>query len=228
LTGLSGHNGRGDVAATVCDGFLALADEWIARAVSDNATSWFRRAIESVRGASDGNALAAAIGIAPRRVGKADLSLTPNDRAQARALRRGLDPSDWTIDQLARSALMVASYAGDDAAFALHFDAFCSTAEINELIALCRGLPVYPAAERLEPRAREAVRSGMKPVFEAVAHRNPYPVEFFSEDAWNQMVVKAFFIGSRLWPIQQLDERGNPRLARMLVDLAQERWAAGL
>lgn len=227
LTSLSGHNGRGDGAATVCDGFLALADEWIVRAVSDNAASWFRRALESVRGASDGNALAAAIGLAPRRVGKADLSLTPDDRARARVLRAGLDPSDWSIDQLARSALMVASYAGDDAAFAAHFDAFCSTAEINELIALCRGLPVYPAAERLEPRAREAVRSGMKPVFEAVAHRNPYPVEFFSEDAWNQMVVKAFFIGSRLWPIQQLDERGNPRLARMLVDLAQERWAAG-
>jgi hypothetical protein len=227
LTSNSGHNGRGDVAATVCDGFLALADEWIARAVSDNAASWFRRAIESVRGASDGNALAAAIGLAPRRVGKADLSLTPDDKVRARALRAGLDPSDWSIDQLARSALMVASYAGDDAAFAAHFDAFCSTAEINELIALCRGLPVYPAAERLEPRAREAVRSGMKPVFEAVAHRNPYPVDFFGEDAWNQMVVKAFFIGSRLWPIQQLDERGNPRLARMLVDLAQERWAAG-
>jgi hypothetical protein len=67
----------------------------------------------------------------------------------------------------------------------------------------------------------------MKPVFEAVAHRNPYPVECFTEEAWNQMVVKAFFIGSHLWPIQQLDRRGNPRLARMLVDLAQERWAAG-
>jgi len=35
------------------------------------------------------------------------------------------------------------------------------------------------------------------------------------------MVVKAFFIGSHLWPIQELDRRGNPRLARMLVDLAQ-------
>ena len=66
--------------------------------------------------------------------------------------------------------------------------------------------------------SREAVRSGMKPVFEAVAHRNPYPVDFFGEDAWNQMVVKAFFIGSALWPIQALDRRGNPRLARMLVD----------
>src|SRR5262245_54322683 len=123
LTNPSGHNGKGDVAAAVCAGFLALADEWIARAVSDNATSWFRRAIESVRAASDGNALAAAIGLAPRRLGRADLSLTPDDRARASALRAGLDPSDWSIDQLARSALMVASYAGDDAAFAAQFDA---------------------------------------------------------------------------------------------------------
>ncbi len=30
------------------------------------------------------------------------------------------------------------------------------------------------------------------------------------------MVVKAFFIGSHLWPIQEVDRRGNPRLARML------------
>jgi hypothetical protein len=94
------------------------------------------------------------------------------------------------------------------------------------LIALCRGLPLYPGPALIEPRAREAVRSGMKPVFEAVAHRNPYPRETFAEEAWNQMVVKAFFMGSTLWPIQGLDERANPRLARMLVGLAQERWAA--
>lgn len=223
----SDFNGRDHAAPAVCDGFLALADEWIARVASGSAVSWFRSAIENVRGASGGNALAVAIGLAPRRLGKADLSLTPDDAARASALRKGLDPCDWSVDQLARTALMVASYAGDEATFAAQFDAFCSAAEINELIALCRGLPVYPAAERLEPRAREAVRSGMKPVFEAVAHRNPYPVDFFSEDAWNQMVVKAFFIGSHLWPIQELDRRGNPRLARMLVDLARERWAAG-
>ena len=227
MTNLSHHDGSGHVASTVCDGFLVLADEWIARVASGSAVSWFRGAMGNVRTASGGNALAVAIGLAPRRLGKADLSLTPDDLGRAGALRRGLDPSEWSVDQLARIALMVASHAGDETTFAAQFDTFCSTAEINELIALCRGLPVYPAAERLEPRAREAVRSGMKPVFEAVAHRNPYPVEVFSEDAWNQMVVKAFFIGSQLWPIQELDRRGNPRLARMLVDLAQERWAAG-
>jgi hypothetical protein len=223
----SGHNGSGRAGMAVCDGFLALVDEWISRAVNKNAVSWFRDTIERIRHESSSDKLAMAIGLAPRRLGKADLPLTSDDKERAAALRPGLDPSEWSIDQAARIAFMVASYAEDDAAFAAAFDGFCATAGLNELIALCRGLPVYPAAALLEPRAREAVRSGMKPVFEAVAHRNPYPVECFAEDAWNQMVVKAFFIGSHLWPIQELDRRGNPQLARMLVDLAQERWAAG-
>ena len=223
----SGHNGSGHAGMAVCDGFIALADEWIARASNEGAASWFRETIEDIRHGAGGDRLAAAIGLAPRRLGKADLPLTPDDKSRAMALRSGLDPREWSIDQAARIAFMAASYSGDDVVFAAAFDGFCVTAALNELIALCRGLPVYPAAKLLEPSAREAIRSGMKPVFEAVAHRNPYPVECFTEEAWNQMVVKAFFIGSHLWPIQQLDRRGNPRLARMLVDLAQERWAAG-
>ena len=71
------------------------------------------------------------------------------------------------------------------------------------------------------------MRSSVKPIFEAVAHRNPYPAEFFDEGAWNQMVLKALFIDSTLAPIQRLDERANPDLAEMLIDYAHERWAAG-
>jgi hypothetical protein len=210
----------------VLDGFLKLAEAWISQKTDDRGIAWFCGAVRDVAHAANERALSIAIGLAPRRLGKADLALTAADLARAGALRPGLDLSDWSIDQLARVALMAASHSGDDDAFASRFDSFCATAEINELIALCRGLPVYPDAASIEPRAREAVRSGMKPVFEAVAHRNPYPRETFSEGAWNQMVVKAFFIGSTLWPIQGLDARANPRLARMLVGLAQERWAA--
>jgi hypothetical protein len=212
--------------ATVLGGFLKLADEWISQKTDDRGIAWFRDAVRDVAHPANERLLSVVIGLAPRRLGKADLSLRAAELAQADALRPGLDLSDWSIDQLARVALMAASHTGDDAAFASRFDDFCATAEINELIALCRGLPVYPNAALIEPRAREAVRSGMKPVFEAVAHRNPYPRETFAEDAWNQMVVKAFFMGSTLWPIQGLDDRANPRLARMLVGLAQERWAA--
>jgi hypothetical protein len=210
----------------ILDGFLKLADAWIAQKTDDRGIAWFRAAIHDVAHAAGERALGIAVGLAPRRLGKADLLLAPDQLARAQALRPGLDLGDWSIDQLARVALMAASHAGNDAAFASRLDSFCATAEINELIALCRGLPVYPNAALIEPRAREAVRSGIKPVFEAVAHRNPYPCETFAEDAWNQMVVKAFFMGSALWPIQGLDRRANPRLARMLVGLAQERWAA--
>jgi hypothetical protein len=226
LTSSSGHNGYDRTGVAAGGDFIVLADEWISRVTNGNGISWFRNTIENVRSQSGKDALAKAIGLAPRQLGKVDLQLTSDDKARAMALRPGLDPSDWSVDQAARIAFAVASYVGDEAAFAVWFDSFCATAGLNELIALCRGLPVYPAAALLEPRAREAVRSGMKPVFEAVAHRNPYAVECFTEEAWNQMVVKAFFIGSQLWPIQELDRRGNPRLARMLVDLAQERWAA--
>jgi hypothetical protein len=210
----------------VLNEFLALADQWIVERADERGVAWFRGAINDVANASNERPLSVAIGVAPRRLGKADLSLAAADLTRADTLRPGLDLGDWSIDQLARVALMAASHRGNDPAFAARFDSFCMTAEINELIALCRGLPIYPGAALIEPRAREAVRSGMKPVFEAVAHRNPYPRETFAEDAWNQMVVKAFFIGSTLWPIQGLDERANPRLARMLVGLAQERWAA--
>jgi hypothetical protein len=211
---------------TVLDGFLKLADGWISQKADDRGIAWFRGALRDVAHAASERALGIAIGLAPRRLGKADLALPAAELVRADVLRPGLDLGDWSVDQLARVALMAATHSGDDAAFASRFDGFCATAEINELIALCRGLPLYPGPALIEPRAREAVRSGMKPVFEAVAHRNPYPRETFAEEAWNQMVVKAFFMGSTLWPIQGLDARANPRLARMLVGLAQERWAA--
>ena len=174
---VSADKGPGENA--VLNGFLELADDWVSRKADDRGIAWFRRAIDDVAHAGSDRALGVAIGLAPRRLGKADLSLTAADLAQAEALRPGLDLSDWSIDQLARMALMAASHRGDKSAFAARFDSFCRTAEINELIALYRGLPLYPNAASLEPRAREAVRSGMKPVFEAVAHRNPYPARDF-------------------------------------------------
>ena len=83
-------------------------------------------------------------------------------------------------------------------------------------MALYRGLPLYPEPETFEWQVGEGLRTSMRAVFEAIAHRSPYPKENFSEDRWNHMVLKALFIGSTLAPIQGLDERANPVLAEIL------------
>jgi hypothetical protein len=153
--------------------------------------------------------------------------LKPADLAEADAARRGWNPADWSIDQAARIAFVLASFDGDAGKFRTGLEQLFNTADIGELIAFYRGLPLYPEAKRHESRAREGTRSAMQPIFEAVAHRNPYPMEQFDENAWNHMVLKALFAGSKLAPIQGLDERANPRLMRMLCDYAHERWAAG-
>ena len=134
------RNGRGENA--LLDGFLALADEWIARATDAAGLAWFRDAIDNVVHASSDRALGVAIGLAHRKLGRADLALSSADAARAAALRPGFDPRDWSVDQLARVALMVASHDGDEATFAARLDSFCATAEVNELIALCRGRPI--------------------------------------------------------------------------------------
>ena len=114
----------------------------------------------------------------------------------------------------------------DGKAFKARLETLFNTADVWELIAFYRGLPLYPNAGEHVARAREGTRSAMQPIFEAVAHRNPFPMEQFDENAWNHMVLKALFTGSKLAPILGLDERANPRLMRMLCDYAHERWAA--
>ena len=66
----------------------------------------------------------------------------------------------------------------------------------------------------------------MTSVFNAVAHHNPYPAKYLDELAWNQMILKALFVGSQLKPIYGLKSRNNPQLAQMLIDYACERLAA--
>ncbi len=205
---------------------LELLTSWVRRQAQPDAAQWLDSRLAALAAGAPERDLVIALGFVPRRLGKADLALTGSDLAAATEARPGWDPTGWSLDQAARLALLLASHDGDETAFARRIDSLCQTGDVGELIAFYRGLPLYPGQPLLQARAREGVRSGMRPVFEAVAHRNPYPREQFDEEAWNQMVVKAFFIGSELWPIQGLDERRNADLARMLVDLAHERRAA--
>jgi hypothetical protein len=206
---------------------IDLLCAWVARRIPAEARRWFDEQVAKLRAAPAEKDIYLALGYATRRLGKVDLDLSRGELADAGEARPGWDPSDWSVDQAARVAFILASFDGDDARFKTRIEQLFRTADIGELITFYRALPLYPAPKLHVARAREGARSGMQPIFEAVAHRNPYPREAFDENAWNHMVLKALFIGSKLDPIQGLDERANPRLMRMLCDYAHERWAAG-
>jgi hypothetical protein len=204
---------------------LELLRKWLQAQLSPDAWGWLTLTTAALENGGTDRELYLAISLVPRKLGKSDLVLSVDDLAAADAARSGWRPAGWSIDQAARMVLML-SATPDGAEFARRLEQLCITADVREAIAFYQGLPLYPEPERYVARAGEGVRTNMKVVFEAVAHHNPYPSEHFSKNAWNQMVLKAIFVGSALHPIQGLDARRNRDLALTLIDYAHERWAA--
>lgn len=202
---------------------------WLLRQLEPGHGAWLEAQLASLQAdspdASD-QALGIALGMAPRKLGKAALELGDADLAAAARALPGWDPRGWSVTDAAR-ILLLASLPRGGRPFAQRFRALCQTADVEELATLYRGLPLYPEPEALEPQVGEGLRSNVRAVFEAIAHRNPYPQAQFDAHRWNHMVLKALFIGSPLAPIQGLDARANPELARIMCDFAHERWAAG-
>lgn len=165
-------------------------------------------------------------GLIPRRLGKQDLNASEAESGQANAIVPGWSLSGWSIDMCARILLLSSIASRSNHPFGQLFKSMCQTADLGESIALYKGTVLFPQSEELDKQIGEGLRTSIGAVFEAIAHDNPYPAAHFSELRWNHMVLKALFVDSTLHPIQGLDQRANPELARILCDYAHERWAA--
>jgi hypothetical protein len=203
----------------------AMLESWVLQQASESGREWMGHSLQRIADEPTPKSLFATIGFCSRRLGRDGLALTQAQVQEAQQLRAGWRPDRWSIDAAARVALLL-RLPPDPGAFFDTFEKLCRMGEMQELVAYYGGLPLYPEPERYRARAAEGLRTNMQVVFEAVAHENPYPSEQLDEGAWNQMVLKALFIGSALHPIQGLERRANPRLTRMLCDYAHERWAA--
>ncbi len=167
---------------------------------------------------ADAKGLALAFVMVPRKVSK---TLINQDL-------RFLEGWNWqhrTVDQLVRVYFLIHLAEKEDGKSRI--ETLFDTAEMNELVALYRALPALSKPEMWLHRATDAVRSNMGPVFDAISFGNPYPKTYFSELAWNQLVLKCIFNDKPIHLIEGLDERANQALADTLADFAQERWSAG-
>ncbi|MCY2960913.1 MAG: EboA domain-containing protein [Planctomycetota bacterium] len=177
--------------------------------------------------AGPGTAFATLYSQASRRIPRGDLAPTADERGRAHEVLEGWNPERWTLHDAARALLVLArtDLARPEGVAALE-DCF-AYADVGESCSLHRVLCLLPSVERFVWRAGEGCRSSMRVVYEAAACDTPLPVRHFDDLAWRQLVIKAVFVGAPLWRVYGLDTRLDAELARMALDLVEERRAAG-
>ncbi len=195
--------------------------------LSPGALQWMKAANAEVADGAPSARFCALFSLAARHARRDPLAPGPAELEAAGRILQGWNPERWSVLETLRVALLLSQrdLAGDGGALGIS-EAF-RYADEGELCALLRALALVPGAERFSARASEGCRSNMRSVFEAAALDTPYPSRHFDALAWNQCVLKCLFVGAPLWRLWALDSRLSPELARMALDLADERRSAG-
>lgn len=163
-------------------------------------------------------------GLCTRRLGAEPVYVNASQQSIITACLPGWQVDGTPIGTLAR--ILVLSSFDDAHQLAEQTTRLLRHADLQEQLAIYRGLPLYPPSEALNNLVAEGLRSNISEAFEAIAHDNPYPAWHLDTHRFNHMVLKALFIDTKLAPVVGLTQRNNAELARMLLDYARERRAA--
>jgi hypothetical protein len=200
---------------------------WLKKRLDADNFDKLNKSFESIRQHAEDWEVFSSFSRSSRYSGKAQLDLSDDEKSMAELLRNGWKPDHWTTDELARSLLLIGLAEREKGEFFEKLDKLFVSADLAESTALYKSLPILPYPDDLTDRGAEGIRTNITDVFNAVALRNPFPADFFDDDAWNQVILKSLFVGSPVYLIQGVDDRRNETLARTLVEYAHERWSAG-
>jgi hypothetical protein len=194
--------------------------------IDSDRWKWVQHTLQQELQSADLHNFAVSFAAVGRRIGTCQLA---SERLTSQTSAVGLEaPLSWTVDELARAVLLLAAARSRGAVELERLVQGCyQYGDSRERQAILRTLALLPDPQRFLPIAQEACRTHVQPIFEAVACENPYPSRYFPEASFNQLVLKALFLGLSLPRIWGLRERLSAELQRMANDYASERRAAG-
>lgn len=203
-----------------------LLIDWLEKRIDADGLAWLNRQIAELENSASATTLFTSYSTVSRYLGKAKLELSVVELQTAQELITGWNPVDWTCDRAGRALLLISFPHHNSDKYLATLDKIVAAADVAEAIAFYQSLPLLPEPEQFQLRAAEGIRTNMTSVFNAIALNNPYPAEYLNDLAWNQMVLKALFVGSPLHLIYGLERRNNQQLSQMLIDYARESLAA--
>ncbi|MCC7015131.1 MAG: EboA domain-containing protein [Planctomycetes bacterium] len=190
------------------------------RAWLDSARAEIGRGIEDER-------FCVLFSLASRFAPRAPLAPDAAERARAAQALAGWNPERWSILDAFRAVLVLSRSDLSTPSAARAIEELFRYADMGELCAAYKLLALVPQAERFVWRAGEGARSSMKAVYESACCDTPFPARYFDDIAWRQALIKALFVEAPLWRVWNVDARLDEELARMALDLADERRSAG-
>ena len=207
------------------------ARQFLRRSIQHNADgrtlSWLVQQEEKLREGFSERTFFLAFGSVPRFVAKQPLTLDETQSKEAHQLRPGFQANHWDLRHVIRTYLLLFLPESDSPSIVATLTRLLETADVDEQVAIYQSLPLFPSPKALTSLTMNGLRTNITLAFDAIALRNPYPANYLDEAAWNQLVLKAVFMERPLYLIYGADQRANSTLARILVDFAYERWAAG-
>ena len=200
----------------------------VVRAADPDAGAWFENALDFAAETFNPISFLRDFSVALRRLGKTAVALNPDEIRRLKQSGALFAPEGWTAGEIGRAALMLKAcrVLPSDRQVTLVFELYYKGDNFEREIVL-RSLCFLPDPERFLQIAVESCRTHVQTVFESIACNNPYPARYFSDEQFNQMVLKALFTGAPLGGILGWQQRSNPELVRMAGDFASERKAAG-
>jgi len=138
-----------------------------------------------------------------------------------------LDIHRWTNTDTARLILLMTAIENAPEQAESIILSYYKMGDELEHIALIQGLIFFAPGEYLTELALDIGRTNNLQVLAALTLDNPYPACIYSEQAFNQMVLKGLFLGLAIERIEGIEQRANPDLARMCENYVGEREAAG-
>lgn len=186
------------------------------------AIAWLQKALNAIESEPEPEAKhQIASAMARRKMGEDPISL--------KLVLMGEEPkeiSHWSCADIARILLNLALIDASDKPLASLLSEIYAQGDERERAALVMGLPILdPDAEWLV-EAEDCCRTNSLLLFSAMAMHNPYPARHFSPRAFNQLVLKALFLGLDIAHTEDLQARYNSELSIMCADYIEERMAA--